>query len=602
MERSRTRQINIGIGAALALLLLNAVVSYRNILRLMDNERRVSHTHLVLANLEQTLSTLKDAETGQRGYLLTGNRQFLDPYAAAITRVDQEVQILERLTADNSQQQQRIRDLKQAIDRKLENLEAVITRYDSQGFLAAQQQVQQGRGKQLMDDIRQQVAAMQAEENQLLQRRSQESQASARQTLLTFSLASGLNLLLLALIFYLLRQDRFERDREEAKQQQLLTQLQASEARYRSLVSATSQAVWGTNAVGQVVEELPSWQALTGQSFAEVQDSGWLRVLHPNDRDHSAQRWQHSLKTKTRYETEQRVRVADGTYRLFQVRGVPVLDREGEVREWVGTYTDITERKQAEAEIRQLNATLECRVEERTAQLQEANAELEGFAYSVAHDLRAPLRGMQGLSEALLEDYGDRLDEMGQEYARQIVRSAEQLEDLIQDLLAYSRLSRMELQLEPVDLNAAVAESIAQATADADSQPAQIIIASPLPTVTAHRTTLIQVITNLLTNAIKFVNRQQPLVRVWAEAIEPPDSREGIHWVRLWVADNGIGIAPEYHKRIFRVFERLHGIEAYPGTGIGLAIVQKGVERMGGEVGVESQLAQGSRFWITLRG
>jgi signal transduction histidine kinase len=273
-----------------------------------------------------------------------------------------------------------------------------------------------------------------------------------------------------------------------------------------------------------------------------------------------------------------------------------------------------------------LNATLERRVELRTTQLQAANEELEAFTYTVAHDLRAPLRGMQGLAEALLEDYRDLLDELGQEYAQQIVNSGQQLEELIQDLLAYSRLSRADLSLQVLELESVVAEAVAMVQADAKSRHAQIRVRSPLPAVIAHRVTLVQVIANLLTNAIKFVEGAAPQVQIWAEEIEQPQEGETagelergtvgqwehsqlliascllpVRIIRLWVEDNGIGIAPEHQKRIFRVFERLHGIESYPGTGIGLAIVKKGSDRMGGQVGVESQLGQGSRFWIQLR-
>jgi signal transduction histidine kinase len=166
------------------------------------------------------------------------------------------------------------------------------------------------------------------------------------------------------------------------------------------------------------------------------------------------------------------------------------------------------------------------------------------------------------------------------------------MDELIHDLLAYSRLSRTELTLCTVDLNLVVSEAMIQLEADLKQQQAKVTLLSVLPKVLGHRTTLVQVITNLLTNAIKFVENTQAQVQIWAETQDD--------WVQLWIADNGVGIAPEHQQRIFRVFERLHGIETYPGTGIGLAIVQKGIERMGGEVGVESQPGKGSQFWLKL--
>ncbi len=236
---------------------------------------------------------------------------------------------------------------------------------------------------------------------------------------------------------------------------------------------------------------------------------------------------------------------------------------------------------------------LERRVEERTTRLQETNAALEAFSYSVSHDLRAPLRAMQGIAQAILEDYGDRLDPVGQDYARRVVASSQHMDRLIQDLLAYSRLSRADLHTQPVSLQAVVDEALGQLSDEVRRTDAQVSVETPLPQIVAHRPTLAMVVTNLLTNALKFTAPGvRPEVRVRAE--------EERRVVRLWVEDNGIGVAPEHRQRIFDVFERLHGDEAYPGTGIGLAIVRKGVERMGGRAGVEPADGVGSRFWVEL--
>ncbi|MEG4092988.1 CHASE3 domain-containing protein [Microcoleus sp. Pol12B4] len=639
MKQSLTPQITAGIGMVVALLIFNAATSYRNTLKLVENERWVSHTHQVLTELEATLSTLKDAETGQRGYLLTGEERYLEPYYSAIARINQQVAGLQQLTADNNRQQQRLRDLKIAIGSKLADLERTLNLRRKQNLAAAVRQIKTGRGKQIMGEIRQQIATMTAEETQLLQQRARESKKSANLTILTFTVASLVNFLLMLLVYYLVKRDRTLRDNAEIKQNQLLDQLehdrhslQLSEERFRSAILNAPLPIMLHAENGEVLQINCAWTELSGYEYSEIPTiEDWTEKAYHSRKSLVQADIERLHRLNARIsEGEYMIATASGETRIWEFYSAPLgqlCDGRSLV---ISTAIDITARKQAEAEIRMLNATLERRVELRTNQLQAANEELEAFAYTVAHDLRAPLRGMQGLAEALLEDYRDILDELGQEYAQQIVNSGQQLEELIQDLLAYSRLSSTDLSMQVLDLGSAVAEAIAMVQADAKSRHAQISVRSPLPAVIAHRVTLVQVIANLLTNAIKFVQGTPPQVQIWAEEIE--HSQEGEtnsntvgelakatvgQWehsqllmvssllpvciIRLWVEDNGIGITPEHQKRIFRVFERLHGIESYPGTGIGLAIVKKGVDRMGGQVGVESQVGQGSRFWIQLR-
>lgn len=254
-------------------------------------------------------------------------------------------------------------------------------------------------------------------------------------------------------------------------------------------------------------------------------------------------------------------------------------------------------------QVQRYAAELEQRVAERTAKLEEINAELNSFSFSVSHDLRAPLRAVQGFADALLEDYAQVLDPLAYDYAQRIVDAAQRMDILIQDLLVYSRLSRTDLRLQPVDLSMVMTDVLTQLEMTIIEQQAEIRLAEPFPRVIGHHSTLVQVITNLMTNAMKFVAPGvQPYVRVRAEIRSNSSAAESEkqQWVRFWVEDNGIGIAPEQHERVFQIFERLHGIEAYPGTGIGLAIVRKGAVRMGGQAGLESSPGQGSKFWIEL--
>jgi signal transduction histidine kinase len=286
-------------------------------------------------------------------------------------------------------------------------------------------------------------------------------------------------------------------------------------------------------------------------------------------------------------------RAGDGTLRWIEMRG-RADDRTTLPVRLVGVVADVTDRKLAEQSLTEANATLEDQVAERTRLLEKSNAQLDAFAYTVSHDLRAPLRAMEGFARILLDDFGPGLGQEGERYAGRIVGAANRMEILIDDLLTYSRVQRAEVALQAVDPERAVGHAFAELRTSTDALGSMNLdVETPLPLVRADRVILGQVIRNLIANAAKFRRQGEP-VHVVVRAERQADR------VRLWVEDDGIGIAPEHQQRIFNVFERLHGQETYPGTGVGLAIVKSGMERMGGTFGVVSALAQGSRFWIEL--
>jgi PAS domain S-box-containing protein len=276
-----------------------------------------------------------------------------------------------------------------------------------------------------------------------------------------------------------------------------------------------------------------------------------------------------------------------------EVSVIPIMDPDGECTHLIGKVHDFTERKHAEEEIQKLNTELELRVEQRTAQLQAANKELESFSYSVSHDLRAPLRAISGFSEIIARRYRENLNEEGRHYIDNIVRASERMAHLIDDLLTYARLGRSGVRMEPVSLADLVNEIGNNMQGYLAEIHGKLNIPENLPAVSGDQTLLRQVFTNLLENAFKY---HTPGV---SPKVSMTFNNED-HHVIIKVKDNGIGIAPEYHEKIFNMFQRLHSEAVYPGTGIGLATVRKSVELMGGSVWVESKEGEGSTFVVRL--
>jgi PAS domain S-box-containing protein len=389
--------------------------------------------------------------------------------------------------------------------------------------------------------------------------------------------------------------------------------LRESEERFRMMADNISQLAWTCDQLGDVTWYNQRWLDYTGLSFDEMKDWGWTKYHHPDHIERVVKSVRRSRETGEVWEDTFPLRGKDGEYRWFLSRAVPIRDAHGNILRWFGTNTDVTEQRAAEQALRQSHemltnqsAHLEALVQERTAKLQETIAELEHFSYTITHDMRGPLRAMQVFGRMIQEDSGNRLSASSADYLRRIMNSARRMDALILDSLQYAKTVRESLPIEAVQ-PAPILRGILESYPTLQPPNVQIEIVDPLPSIMANEAGLAQCFSNLLVNAIKFIKPGvTPAIRVWAAAAPaalPASGENGTppsaKFIRLWFEDNGIGISEEYHGRIFGMFQQLD--KKYDGTGIGLALVQKTAERMGGKVGVESELGKGSRFWLEFK-
>jgi PAS domain S-box-containing protein len=330
----------------------------------------------------------------------------------------------------------------------------------------------------------------------------------------------------------------------------------------------------------------PVWESTLGFTSDELRAKSLLEFVHPEDRTATSEFFtQVKMGSAPKY-FENRYRCKDGSFRWLGWTAAPFP-----AEQLVYIFArDVTARKSSETEIKALNLELERRI----GDLTEINKELEAFGYSISHDLRAPLRSIRSFAQFLREHTSTTMDKEGLDYLHRVESAAKYMDLLLLDLLQYSRLNGIELELLPVELDLAVKDVLTSIEKEIEDRKADIRIRVPLGSIVGHPATVRQVLYNLISNSLKFVTPDQaPQIEIWTE----PQSGQ----LRVWVTDRGIGIPPQYHAKIFGLFQRLHSNEAYPGTGIGLALVRKGIERMGGRIGLESKPGEGARFWFELK-
>jgi PAS domain S-box-containing protein len=359
-------------------------------------------------------------------------------------------------------------------------------------------------------------------------------------------------------------------DREAA-----LREAESARERFRFMAESMPQKIFTATPSGDVDYFNQQWMAFTGLSFEQIKNWGWMQFIHPDDLDLNVQVWRHSVETGEPFLLQHRCRRADGEYRWHLSRAQAMRDAAGNISMWIGSNTDIHEQKEKEEELRR------------------ANDDLQQFAYSASHDLQEPIRNVAVYSEIIAKRYHNILDHEGQLFLGFLMEGGRRLATLINDLLAYTRAGVADGGVATADASLVlrhVLENLAEAIRESDAA----ITHDPLPPVYMSETHLQEVFQNLISNALKYRREEQPRVHISVDSSGPD--------LRFSVQDNGIGIDPQYREKIFGVFKRLHRDQKYSGTGIGLAICQRVVERYGGRIWVESTLGSGSTFHFVLPG
>jgi PAS domain S-box-containing protein len=577
-----------GLAAALILMIASASIAYRSVDRFAARAALVQHSHVVINQTNVLLSELKDAETGSRGYLLTRDKRFLEPYEQAVRVLPAQLQTLKALTRDNAGQQQAIAVLGRltaqqlAILREGIALEPQIDHDRNAKVMAIALQ-----GKRVMDEIRAVVGHMAAGEEQILRRRTAAENSDSHRTKRWVVLGSLAAIALLLAAFWALHREI--RKRKAAQEQAEKTALELAD-----LYNNAPCAYHSVDAQGVITRINDTELAWLGYTRDEIVG----KMRHPDlMTPESAERYRQTVfplfqEQGWLKDVEFEYVRKDGSILCGALNATVVRDAQGRYVTSRTSLYDITDRKQTELRIRQLNAQLD----QRAAELEMTNKELESFSYSVSHDLRSPLRAIDGFSRMLEEDYADRLDDEGRRILQVIRDNSKKMGQLIDDLLAFSRLGRKPIEAALIDMDALVDEVWSQACAEArggarDAAPR--LRREPLPAAWGDAAMIRQVLANLVSNAIKYSSRQaEPVVEI-------SGSQEGTETL-YQVRDNGVGFDMQYYNKLFRVFQRLHGADEFPGTGVGLAIVQRVVVRHGGRVWAQSEPGVGSIFTFSL--
>jgi PAS domain S-box-containing protein len=562
------RRTSIGFSLALAMLAVLAVYSYVSTKRMITSAHWVAHTHDVLHRSQRLLAVAVNLEIGQRSYTMLGDEEFLEPYNYANKVILQQYDSLKRAVDDNPRQVKRVKRLGIDID-ELVSFSNAAVEARRVSFEKAYALNATGNGKRILDRIRNALAQFEKEETELLEERMADSEERIADFNMSFiGLLTAAALMIIASLLSLNQQMR-KRDAAE-----------------RELISASE-------AVRDLYDNAPcGYHSLNPEGvFVEINNTllGWLGYEHKEDvigklrftdilseADAAKFNENYPLYREKGFvkDMEFSFRRRDGSEFPAILSSKAIFDDKGNFVKSRSNSFDITERKAAETRVLTLNK------------------ELEAFTYSVSHDLRAPLRSIDGYSRILIEDYQAKLDAEGQRLINIIVNNANRMGKLIDDLLDFSRLGRRDLQRTYIDMSS-LARAVAQDVVEQEKGANVTVKVNPLHECFGDVDMIRQVWVNLISNAVKYSGRNP-------QATIEIGSDEDSHQVHYYVKDNGVGFDMQYAGKLFGVFQRLHRIQEFPGTGVGLAIVKRIVNRHEGRVWAEGTLDKGAIFHFSI--
>lgn len=384
-----------------------------------------------------------------------------------------------------------------------------------------------------------------------------------------------------------------------------IQKIEASEQKFRLLANSLPQHIWTADPEGNLNYFNQSVYDFSGFTPEQLEEVGWLDIVHPDDKEDNVKAWLESIATGKDFLFEHRFRKYDGSYRWQLSRAKPHLNESGEIQMWVGSSTDIHDQKEFMNELERLVVERTDELAKKVKDLASMNKELQSFAYISSHDMQEPLRKIQTFSTLLMEHEYENLSEQGKEFFKRMQSAAQRMQSLISDLLAYSRTSISERKYEPTDLNELIVEVKMDLKEELASHQA-IIESDQLCTLPIIPFQFRQLLQNLITNSLKFaVNDRVPVIKITSEKKKGSELDSELlspstNYCHIRISDNGIGFEEKYSERIFELFQRLHGKDKYQGTGIGLAIVKKIVENHNGYISAHGKPDQGATFDIYL--